>query len=177
MNTVNYPQDTSVNPQASPILGAWQNLQIILGQQILRYIQSVNTKNSDNGCGVSISDISGLLTFLENTINNSFSVFLKQTISISKLKTNNILESKKQIVKFNESQPHRIIKESVKNVIKEKHNDFPTAEFYDPEYTIDDELPYNTKIMVHLRGSFYAFQFYPNRGESPRDSLEQKGCL
>ena len=87
MNNNKYPQDTSVSPSVSSILGAWQNLQIILGQQVQRYIQSVNTKNKNNKRGVSISEINGLLSFLENTINNTFSVSLGQEITISKLKT------------------------------------------------------------------------------------------
>lgn len=87
MDNIQYPQDTSVDQSLSSVLGVWQNMQIILGQQIQRYIQSVNTKNKNKGQGVSISDINGLLDFLESTINNTLSVSLNQTISISKLKT------------------------------------------------------------------------------------------
>ena len=85
---IDEPQDTSVNQSVSSVLGAWQNLQIIFGQQVQRYIQHVNTTNSNKRRGVSISDINGLLAFLEKTINNTLSVSLKQQISISKLKTN-----------------------------------------------------------------------------------------
>ena len=85
---IDEPQGTSVNQSVSSVLGAWQNLQIIFGQQVQRYIQYVNTTNSNKRRGVSISDINGLLAFLEKTINNTLSVSLKQQILISKLKTN-----------------------------------------------------------------------------------------
>lgn len=58
-----------------------------------------------------------------------------------------------------------------------KESEEPTAEFDGMEYTIDDELPSNAKVMVHLRGSFYAHQFYPNRGETLRDCLESRGLM
>lgn len=87
MNATNYLQDTNFNYDSTSVLGAWQNLQIILGQQVKRYIQSVNSKNRDDNKNVSISNINGLLSFLEGTINNSFGVFLNQKISISKLET------------------------------------------------------------------------------------------
>ena len=128
MNDNQYPQDTSVNPKVSSILGTWQNLQIILGQQVQRYIQSVNTKNQNNRRGVSISDINGLLSFLESTINNTFSVTLNQKISISKLKTqqktmNESNNGNKQTIRLNESQVNnlvtRIVKESVRRVLCE----------------------------------------------------------
>ena len=119
MNDNQYPQDTSVNPKASSVLGTWQNLQIILGQQVQRYIQSVNTKNQNNRRGVSISDINGLLSFLENTINNTLSVTLNQKISISKLKTqqNTMNESnncKKQTISLKKSQLNNLVKKVVK---------------------------------------------------------------
>lgn len=87
MNEKQNIQDTNVNTVVSPILGAWQNLQIILGQQASRYIQAINEQNRNNGRSVSINDINGLLSFLENTINNTLSVTLKQKITITKLKT------------------------------------------------------------------------------------------
>lgn len=125
MNNNQYPQDTSVNPSVSSTLGAWQNLQIILGQQVWRYIQSVNTKNKNNRRGVSISDINGLLSFLENTINNTFSVSLGQKITISKLKTqqNTVQEAKdnKQVIRLTENQLHQIVKDSVKRVLDESN--------------------------------------------------------
>ncbi len=127
LNHVDEPQDTSVNQSVSSVLGAWQNLQIILGQQVQRYIQSVNTKNSNNRRGVSISDINGLLAFLEETINNTLSASLKQQISISKLKTKannktineNKTMNKKQTIRLNESQLKRIVSESVKQFLNE----------------------------------------------------------
>ena len=124
MANIQYPKDTSVNPSISAVLGAWQNLQIILGQQVQRYIQSVNIKNKNNKRGVSISDINGLLTFLENTINNTLSVSLKQSISISKLRTgqnnNKLTENNmKQTFRLNERELHRLISESVKRVLNE----------------------------------------------------------
>lgn len=124
MNNNQYPQDTSVNPKVSSILGTWQNLQIILGQQVQRYIQSVNTKNQNNRRGVSISDINGLLSFLESTINNTLSVTLNQKIRISKLKTqqNTMNESKngkKQTIRLNESQLKQIVSESIKTILNE----------------------------------------------------------
>ena len=84
---------------------------------------------------------------------------------------------KKNVIKLNENTLRQIVAESVKKVLKEMIDDYPTAEFEGQEYTIDDELPQNAKVMVHLRGSFYAFQFYPNHGESLRDCLEQKGVM
>lgn len=101
-------------------------------------------------------------------------------------------------IHVNETKIAKIVAESVRRVLKEYGGtpqtlgsvaqnvsrrtdqmigDYPTAEFEGQEYTIDDELPQNAKVMVHLRGSFYAFQFYPNHGESLRDCLEQKGCM
>lgn len=96
--------------------------------------------------------------------------------------TNSLMERKikknmKKQVKLNEARLGKIVAESVKKVLKEMIDDYPTAEFEGQEYTIDDELPQNAKVMVHLRGSFYAIQFYPNHGESLRDCLEQKGCM
>jgi hypothetical protein len=84
---------------------------------------------------------------------------------------------KKNTVKLNESTLRKMVSESVKKVLKEMIDDYPTAEFEGQEYTIDDELPQNAKVMVRLRGSFYAFQFYPKYGESLRDCLEQKGVM
>ena len=95
--------------------------------------------------------------------------------SIEESKTNKNM--KKNIVKINEKTLRQIVAESVKKVLKEMIDDYPTAEFEGQEYTIDDELPQNAKVMVHLRGSIYAFQFYPNHGESLRDCLEQKGVI
>ena len=95
--------------------------------------------------------------------------------SIEESKTNKNM--KKNIVKINENTLRQIVAESVKKVLKEMIDDYPTAEFEGQEYTIDDELPQNAKVMVHLRGSIYAFQFYPNHGESLRDCLEQKGVI
>lgn len=95
--------------------------------------------------------------------------------SIEESKTNKNM--KKNIVKINENTLKQIVAESVKKVLKEMIDDYPTAEFEGQEYTIDDELPQNAKVMVHLRGSIYAFQFYPNHGESLRDCLEQKGVI
>jgi hypothetical protein len=81
-------QDTSENTSVSGTLGVWQNLQIILCQQAKRYMNAINQQNKNKGRSVSVSDINGLLSFLENTINNTLSVALKQQITISKLKTN-----------------------------------------------------------------------------------------
>ncbi len=130
---IDEPQDTSVNQSVSSVLGAWQNLQIIFGQQVQRYIQHVNTTNSNKRRGVSISDINGLLAFLEKTINNTLSVSLKQQISISKLKTNtnkSINEHKtmikKNTIRLNEAQLKRVVAESVKRIIREydDYNEF-----------------------------------------------------
>lgn len=117
MDNIQYPQDTSVDQSLSSVLGVWQNMQIILGQQIQRYIQSVNTKNKNKGRGVSISDINGLLDFLESTINNTLSVSLNQTISISKLRTQ---QNRKN--NLNQKSMHKLIKESVKRVLNEYKN-------------------------------------------------------
>ena len=95
--------------------------------------------------------------------------------SIEESKTNKNM--KKNVVKINENTLRQIVAESVKKVLKEMIDDYPTAEFDGQEYTIDDELPQNAKVMVHLRGSFNAFQFYPKHGESLRDCLEQKGVM
>lgn len=99
----------------------------------------------------------------------------KKEHNIKESKTNKNM--KKNIVKINENTLRQIVAESVKKVLKEMIDDYPTAEFEGQEYTIDDELPQNAKVMVHLRGSIYAFQFYPNHGESLRDCLEQKGVI
>lgn len=100
--------------------------------------------------------------------------FARQT-KLTESKTNKNM--KKNVVKINENTLRQIVAESVKKVLKEMIDDYPTAEFDGQEYTIDDELPQNAKVMVHLRGSFNAFQFYPNHGESLRDCLEQKGVM
>jgi len=95
---------------------------------------------------------------------------------------------RKQTIRLNEAQLKRVVAESVKRVLNEKISiddyfdndidyDEPTAEYDGEIYTIDDELPSEAKIMVHLRGSFYAQQFYPNRGESLRDCLDKRGVL
>lgn len=161
MNDKEYPQDTSVNPKVSSILGTWQNLQIILGQQVQRYIQSVNTKNQNNRRGVSISDINGLLSFLESTINNTLSVTLNQKISISKLKTqqNTMNESNngnKQTIRLNESQVNnlvtKIVKESVKRIISEEQQRL----YHWDISTMNDEM----EALSHVKSSDALFGEY-----------------
>lgn len=158
MNDNQYPQDTNVNPKVSSILGTWQNLQIILGQQVQRYIQSVNTKNQNNRRGVSISDINGLLSFLESTINNTLSVTLNQKISISKLKTqqNTMNESnngKKQTIILNESQVNnlvkKVVKESVKMVLKENQIlQWTKDDFYEFVYNYLDAQNVHNGLLI-----------------------------
>ena len=139
----NTPKDTSIDPTRSYETGVWNNLKIIFQQQIPQYMTSVE----QNGGSRTINDLNGFLQFLENTINNSLSAFIKQRISISKLKqisqprirgqrnisptnqnevpftvTNNVQgESKsyKSKIRLTESQLHRLIKESVKRVLNE----------------------------------------------------------
>lgn len=128
MEGIQYTPDTSLDPTASAALGVWQNLQVILGQQVQRYIQAINTKNKNGKRGVSISDINGLLSFLEETINNTLSVSLKQKISISKLRTSQpkLAENEdkmKQRIRINESQLRRIVSESVKRCLNEMNGD------------------------------------------------------
>ena len=64
--------------------------------------------------------------------------------SIEESKTNKNM--KKNIVKINENTLRQIVAESVKKVLKEMIDDYPTAEFEGQEYTIDDELPQNAKV-------------------------------
>lgn len=128
MEGIQYTPDTSLDPTASAALGVWQNLQVILGQQVQRYIQAINTKNKNGKRGVSISDINGLLSFLEETINNTLSVSLKQKISISKLRTSQpkLAENEdkmKQRFRINETQLRRIVSESVKRCLNEMNGD------------------------------------------------------
>jgi len=158
MSEIQNNQDTSVNASVSSVLGVWQNLQIILGQQASRYIQAINEEIRAKRRKVSISDINGLLSFLENSINNTLSVSLKQQITITKLNTtqrmgkipngknvdnnNKINENRnmKQTIRLTESELKHLIRESVKKILKEgkKVNHKP---YFGPNIRPGDPIP------------------------------------
>lgn len=60
----------------------WNNLKIIFKQQIILYMNAIE----QNGKDKTITDLNGLFSFMEDTINNTLDTFLKQKITISKLK-------------------------------------------------------------------------------------------
>ena len=140
---------TSIDSTSSYETGVWNNLKLIFQQQVPLYFASVE----QNGGSRSIKDINGLFSYLENTINNSLKTFIKQRISISRLKpikgerikadkqfkptnqnpndvpfeiTNlqNNNESKNmnmKLIRLTESDLHRIVKESVEQILKESN--------------------------------------------------------
>ena len=128
----------------------------------------------------------------------------------------------KKRIRLTESDLHRMVKESVKTVLKEmrrnrpledyadeitqkwrnsmrgdddrediwhkyqaldrmerihalRNGKFPTASYQGVTYTIDDSLPQNAPIFVHYTGAPYAWNVYPNGGESLRDYIEGRG--
>lgn len=127
----------------------------------------------------------------------------------------------KKLIRLTESDLHKIIKESVKSVLREerknrplkdyadeitrrwrgskwgsdeseklwdkykdldrmervhqlRNGEFPTASYQGESYTIDDPLP-DAQIYVHFNGAPYAWNIYPNKGESLRDYIERNG--
>ena len=60
----------------------WNNLKIIFKQQIILYMNVIE----QNGKDKTITDLNRLFSFMEYTINNTLDTFLKQKITISKLK-------------------------------------------------------------------------------------------
>lgn len=60
----------------------WNSLKIIFKQQIIQYMNAIE----QNGKDKTITDLNGLFLFMEDTINNTLDTFLKQKITISKLK-------------------------------------------------------------------------------------------
>ena len=75
-------QNIGIDATLSYESGAWNDFKMLFQQQVPRYIASVEQKGGSR----TIGDINGLLSFLETSINNILGVFLKQQISISKLK-------------------------------------------------------------------------------------------
>ena len=146
-NNQNNYQDTSIDSTRSYETGVWNNLKIIFQQQVPNYIASVE----QGGGSRTIKDLNGLLSFIESSINNSLNTYLKQKITISKLKnlteprikadkpfvqsninTDNIpfeitnhnknnesMNTNKKLIRLTESDLHRIVKESVKRVLRE----------------------------------------------------------
>ena len=55
-----------------------------------------------------------------------------------------------------------------------RNGEFPTASYQGESYTIDDPLP-DAPIYVHFTGAPYAYNAYPNNGESLRDYIEGRG--
>lgn len=55
-----------------------------------------------------------------------------------------------------------------------RNGEYPTASYHGQTYTIDDPLP-NATIYIHLSGAPYAYNAYPNEGESIRDYVERNG--
>ena len=60
----------------------WNNLKFIFKQQIIQYMNEIE----QNGKDKTITDLNRVLSFMEDTINNALDTFLKQKITISKLK-------------------------------------------------------------------------------------------
>lgn len=81
-NNQNNYQDTSIDPTRLYETGVWNNLKIIFQQQVPNYIASVE----QGGGSRTIKDLNGLLSFIESSINNSLNTYLKQKITITKLK-------------------------------------------------------------------------------------------
>lgn len=63
---------------------AWANIKLILLQQVPQYIDFIE-RGTDSDNNINISDINALLTYINETFNNTLELFLKQKISISKL--------------------------------------------------------------------------------------------
>ena len=55
-----------------------------------------------------------------------------------------------------------------------RNDEFPTASYQGETYTIDDPLP-SAPIYIHFTGAPYAWNAYPNNGESLRDYIERNG--
>jgi len=128
----------------------------------------------------------------------------------------------KKIIRLTEGDLHKIVKNSVKRIMKEARNNRPlsdyanditqqwrnsyrgdenredlwdkykdldrmqrvhdlrngeyqTAEYQGQEYTIDDPLPSDATIYIKYTGAPYAYNAYPNNGESLRDYIESRG--
>ena len=60
----------------------WNNLKFIFKQQIIQYMNEIE----QNGKDKTITDLNRVFSFMEDTINNTLDTFLKQKITISKLK-------------------------------------------------------------------------------------------
>lgn len=180
MEGIQYTPDTSLDPTASAALGVWQNLQVILGQQVQRYIQAINTKNKNGKRGVSISDINGLLSFLEETINNTLSVSLKQKISISKLRTSQPKlaeneDKRKQRIRINESQLRRIVSESVKKALREmnENREIFTLDVFDlTNDEAKDDFQVTSRIYYDLDEAILAAQTAAREYSEDDDVIE-----
>ena len=61
--------------------GAWDNIKLSFQQQIPRYFSLIESQGGSR----TIKDINGLLSFIENTMNNILNIYIKQNITISKL--------------------------------------------------------------------------------------------
>ena len=55
-----------------------------------------------------------------------------------------------------------------------RNGEFPTASYQGETYTIDDPLP-DAPIYIHFTGAPYAWNAYPDNGESLRDYIEGRG--
>ena len=60
----------------------WNNLKFIFKPPIIKYMNAIE----QNGKDKTITDLNRVFSFMEDTINNTLDTFLKQKITISKLK-------------------------------------------------------------------------------------------